>query len=397
MGRKKYYLTVLLLAGSLPVFTAGTAGESRKVDALVTPMRDPVRVTVGGPEADIPGYTSRAIQLAVDAVKARGGGTVRLFTTEFLVDADWGMLKVTVQDSGGFRVGGGIQLFDDLHHNGWDVTTARITSIRGNILYLDNATVNDYIASENGTISNSFSLIEGIGVENVRISDLTVDGSKSSNLYLNGCRGGGVYLHKARNCIIEGVTVRNFNGDSFSWQVTKNITIRRCEAAYGTGLGFHPGTGSDHSIVEHNTSHHNEKDGFFLCWRVQNSVFRNNTSYGNGRYGISIGHKDTDNLFENNHIYENAFHGVMFRDENEQNAGHRNTFRGNVIENNGTSGEDAYGFYISGVTHDIVIEDNTIRSTGQGRQVCAVFVGKDTDRITVRSNRISGHPETVRE
>ena len=35
-------------------------------------------VTVGGSEADIPGYTSDDIQAAMDRIKAQGGGTVKL-------------------------------------------------------------------------------------------------------------------------------------------------------------------------------------------------------------------------------------------------------------------------------------------------------------------------------
>ena len=35
-------------------------------------------ITVGGPDADIPGFTSDAIQIALDAIRTRGGGTVKL-------------------------------------------------------------------------------------------------------------------------------------------------------------------------------------------------------------------------------------------------------------------------------------------------------------------------------
>src|SRR5512140_2687356 len=35
-------------------------------------------IAVGGPEADLQGFTSQAIQIALDAVKSRGGGTVKL-------------------------------------------------------------------------------------------------------------------------------------------------------------------------------------------------------------------------------------------------------------------------------------------------------------------------------
>lgn len=386
-------------------------------------------ITVGGVNSDIPGFTSEAIQIALDAVKTRGGGTVMLnngiyeiigpirlsdntslmgsgektilrkcngFKTSFIIDADWGMQKAVVKDAGGFKTAMGIQLFDDEHNSGWDVTTAVITDIQDNTIYFDNRTVNDYIASLNGTVSNSFSLIEAVDAENVKISNLVIEGNKASNEYINGCRGGGVYIHKSKNCLVENVKVNEFNGDSFSWQITENITLRGCEASNGGGLGFHPGTGSDHSVVENCISHHNKGDGIFLCWRVQNSVFRNNKVYANGDNGFSIGHKDTDNIFENNHVYENANHGVYFRDENEQNSGHRNIFKNNIIENNGMSRESA-GFRIGGETHDINIINNIIRSTGKGNQTTAIFVGKKSSGVTSSGNTISGSKEIVYE
>lgn len=386
-------------------------------------------ITVGGPGADIPGYTSGAIQIALDALKLRGGGTVKLnpgtfditgpvrlsdnvslvgsgqgtilrkcdgFKTSFVIDADWGMLKAVVKDASGFKIGMGIQLYDDRHSSGWDVTTAVITDIEGNTIYFDNRTVNDYVASLNGMITNSFSIVEAVEAENVRIADFIVEGNKGKNYYINGCRGGGIYIHKSKNCLVENVKVNDFNGDTFSWQITENITLRGCEAANGNGLGFHPGTGSDRSVIENCTSHHNSGDGIFLCWRVQNGIFRNNRVYANGDNGFSIGHKDTDNLFENNHVYENGSHGVLFRNENEQNAGHRNIFTKNTIENNGINRE-ASGFHIGGETRDITIADNIIRSTGKGNQKTAIFVGKHSSKVTATGNTISGLKEIVYE
>jgi hypothetical protein len=408
--------------------TSGQAILSQNIGLVSIKYADQM-ITVGGQGADVPGFTSEAIQIALDAVKVRGGGTVMLnpgifkitgpvrmsdnssligsgnttilkkcdgFKTSFIIDADWGMLKAEVKDASGFSIGMGIELYDDEHDQGWDVTTAVITDIQGNTIYFDNRTVNDYISSLNGTVTNSFSIIEAVDAENVKIADLVIEGNKNSNDYINGCRGGGVYIHKSRNCIVENVKVNEFNGDTFSWQITENITIRGCEASNGNGLGFHPGTGSDHSIVENCISHHNKGDGIFLCWRVQNGIFRNNTSYANGDNGISIGHKDTDNLFENNHLYENGSHGVLFRNENEQNSGHRNTFTNNVIENNGISRESA-GFYIGGVTHDIKIVNNTIRSAGKGNQPIAIFIGKKSSKITATDNKISGSKDIVYE
>jgi len=384
-------------------------------------------ITVGGPAADVSGFTSEAIQIALDAIKTRGGGTVKLypgvyeikgpvrlsdnttligsgketilqkcdgFKTSFIIDADWGMLKAALKDVSGFKKGMGIQLYDDEHKQGWDVTTAIITGIEDNVIYFDNGTNYDYLASLNGTVTNGCSIVEAVGVENVKIAELVVEGRKNSNDYINGCRGGGIYIHKSKNCLVENVKVNEFNGDSFSWQITENITVKGCEASNGNGLGFHPGTGSDHSVVENCISHNNVQDGIFLCWRVQNGIFRNNTVYANGDNGISIGHKDTDNIFENNHVYENGLQGVLFRNENEQNSGHRNTFTGNLIENNGVKRESS-GFYIGGETHDINITNNIIRSTGKGNQSTAIFVGKKSSKITSVDNKISGSKEIV--
>jgi hypothetical protein len=420
---------VIVLSGLVVLLFASAIRTSSQGIGLVDVRYAEQVITVGGPEADIPGFTSDAIQIALDALKTRGGGTVILnpgvfeinapvrlsdnitlkgsgkstvlrkcdgFRTSYIIDADWGMLKAVVKDISGFKLGMGIQLYDDVNKNGWEVTTAVITDIKDNVIYFDNNTVNDYIAAENGIVSNGCSIISAVETENVKIADLVVEGNKSANDYINGCRGGGVYIHKSKNCLVENVTVNEFNGDSYSWQVTENITLRGCEASNGDGLGFHPGTGSDHSIVENCNSHHNKGDGLFLCWRVQNGIFRNNTLYANGDNGISIGHKDTDNLFENNHIYENAYNGILFRDENEQNSGHRNTFTSNIIENNGMK-EESCGFYIGGTTHDIVITSNIIRSTGKGKQGTAILVGKNSSNITAAENKISGSKEIVYE
>ena len=318
------------------------------------------------------------------------------FRTNFIIDADYGMLKVTVKDPLGFAVGMGIQLYDDHWADNWDVTTARITGIDGQVLYIDTYLVRDYQAGMNGFVSNSCAIVEGVEVENVRIADFMVDGNSSKNERINGCRAGGIYLHKFRNVLVENVCVQNFNGDAFSWQISENITVRNCEAAYGAYIGFHPGTGSDSSRIENCRSHHNGTDGIFLCWRVQNGVFQHNEVYANRQYGISIGHKDTDNIFENNHIYENLCHGVYFRNNNEENSGHRNAFRANTIENNGLQKSEAYGFYIGGHTHDILVKGNTIRSTGMGKQVGAVLIGPHASRIKEENNTISGHTSVVK-
>jgi parallel beta-helix repeat protein len=399
------------------------SNSSLQKRALVTPKTAKQVIIVGGFRADIAGYTGEAVQIAVDVLKGRGGivrlepGTyqvmapIRLtsgisligagketilrkvdgYSSPFVIDGDYGMLKLTVRDVTGFKPGMGVMTYDSSNNNGWAVTTAKITAIENNVLYIDNYLVRDYRSDRQGMVSNACSLVEAVEAEDIRIADFVVDGNKAKNEeQINGCRGGGVYLHKAGRCIVEGVEVKNFNGDGISWQITEDITVRNCEVHNCTGLGFHPGTGTDKTTIEGCNSHHNGADGIFLCWRVQNGVFRNNTVYNNNRYGISIGHKDTDNLFENNRVYENAQHGVFFRNENEQNGGNRNTFYNNVIENNGAK-QGGYGFYINGITRDIVIENNTIRDTGKAFQKGGVYIGKHASNIKVGKNQMAGH------
>jgi hypothetical protein len=192
----------LAQSGMILIFLCLTSILNSQNIGLVDVKHAEQLITVGGPGADVSGFTSEAIQIALDALKTRGGGTVKLnpgvfniigpvrlgnntsligsgketilhkcdgFRTSYIIDADWGMLKAAVKDVSGFKKGMGIQLFDDDHNQGWDVTTAVITDIRDNVIYFDNRTVYDYIAEYGGTISNACSIVEAVGVENVKL------------------------------------------------------------------------------------------------------------------------------------------------------------------------------------------------------------------------------------
>jgi len=109
-------------------------------EGLVRPRVAEGVITVGGVGADIPGYTSEAIQIALDALKSRSGGAVRLNSGTFMImapvrlasgislvgtgdatvlrkvdgcksalaeDCGYGKLRLKVEDASGFRVGMG--------------------------------------------------------------------------------------------------------------------------------------------------------------------------------------------------------------------------------------------------------------------------------------------------
>ncbi len=408
--------------------------ENLKMDTLqaslpvsvVEPLFPEKKITVGGPGADIHGFTSEAIQTAVDAIHnsskagivilspgnydiiapvklydnitllGSGANTVlkkcKGYSSPFAIDADYGELQITVTDASGFKPGMGIAVYDEGQRSGWDLTTARITAIKGNVLYIDNYLVRDYHADKKGTVSNNCSVISAVGAENVRIANLTVDGSKESNEMIDGCRAGGIYLHKVHKAVIENVTVRNFNCDGISWQITEYVTVRNCEVYGCANSGLHPGTGSPFTLIEGNNSHDNDGYGLYVCWRVRNGNVRNNSFHNNGLNGISTGHKDTDMLYADNHIFENGSDGIQLRGDLPQNAPHRSVFRNNVIENNGIK-EKGYGISVNCKAEGVILEDNIIRNTKTGKQVAAVLLTANSLPVEMINNKISGHPE----
>lgn len=384
-----------------------------------------MRVQVGLSKGDFVGNTNTVIQQAIEAAAAWGGGTVELgpgvytlydsvklrrnihllgsgpdtvlrkcdgVSSGFAVDADYGQSKVTVTDPSGFRAGMGVVVHDD-DGGGWHDTVATILLVQGNVLYLDRGFLSDYDGDKGGIVVNAFPPISGIDVDGVTVEGVCVDGNRANNLRINGCVAGGIYLHRARKCLVKDCLVRDWNGDGISFQVTQDITVEGCEITGITGLGFHPGTGSARPIIRNCKSHHNDEDGFFLCWRAQEGIFENNEFFDNGRFGISIGHKDTDNVFVGNVVRGNKAHGIYFRGEKPTNAGSRNVFRENTIEDN-----VGHGVHIEGHTTDLLFENNVIRETRSGAartQQIGIWAGPDTARVRAIKNRIEGHVEAA--
>jgi nitrous oxidase accessory protein NosD len=391
------------------------------VDALVTPQRPERIITVGGEKSDIAGFTNEAIQVAVDALPSEGG-TVKLgpgkfimkapvrlksnvkligsgpetilrridgYHSKFVVDADFGELKITVENASGFERGMSVQVTNDQYKECWDVSTGVITDIAGNILYIDTHLIRDYDSEKNGVVSNAGSCISVKEASNVYISGLTIDGNKAKNDLLDGCNGGGIAIIKSKFVTVENVHVKDCNGEGITWQITENVTVKNSEVSGCTNMGLHPGTGSPNSLIEGNNSHDN-KVGLFICWRVHHSIVKDNQFHNNSDCGISTGHKDTDVTFTGNHIFENGKNGVYFRDENASNSPHRNSFINNTIENNGSS-QVGYGFYFSGKATDILLQDNIIRDNKNGSQQAAIFIAKGTPPPKSINNKTSGH------
>jgi len=405
-------------------FTNLVTGQEKSftVDALVSPKVPVKTIKVGGPGADIEGFNNNSIQYAINSLDENGGiiilspgeyeinAPVKLKSntiligsgketilkkakgvqTEYIEDADYGELKLMVQNPDGFVPGMKIQVTDTVNSSCWDVSTACITEIIGNVIYIDDYLIRDYRSDMGGLISNACSIIDVIEAENVEVKNLFIDGNKKENFETDGCNGSGVYIFKSKKVTIDNVIVRDFNGEGISWQITENITVKNSEISGSGNMGLHPGTGSPLSLIENNDVHDNEVDGLFICWRVHHSKVIGNRFHNNGRFGICTGHKDSDVLFEKNHIYENGSDGINLRGERATNAPHRNIFKDNLIENNGKE-NGGFGISFSSPAEEVKVIGNTIRDTGSGTQKAGLFFHDNTLPVTIEDNKMSGH------
>jgi polygalacturonase len=385
-------------------------------------MKELPTISVGQSKEDIVGGDNRALQAAMDYIAGLGGGVVLVGPGEFLMrdslhlrshvtvrgtagktilkkadgavsnlamDGDYGEEQVTVVNSEGFRVGDGITVWDS-QSGGFHTTVGRITGRRGNTFSFDMPLNADCLVANQAKAATVFAVISGYNLEGARVEDLIIDGNKQQNVPLNGCRGGGIFLYRGFGTAIRRCTVKNFNGDGISFQQSNDVVVEGCTSENNTGLGMHPGSGSQRPVVRGCVARNNGEDGLFLCWRVRYGLFEKNLLENNGRYGISIGHKDTDNLLTDNEVRGNKEDGVFFREETEAMAGHRNRLERNVIENNGTGGAAA-GIRVRGETHGLVFRENVIRDTRSPearQQAVGIRIEEGVGPVTLESNQI---------
>lgn len=403
------------------------ADEQQLPQAMHAAMKQRPTITVGLKDADLVGSDNRVLQAAVDYIAGLGGGIVKIGPGDFVMhdslhlrsfvtvqgagdktilrkaksassplatDGDYGEEQLTLVDPAGFQPGYGITIWDN-QSGGFHTTVGRITGQNGCTFSFDTPLNADCLVANKATAATVFPVVSGYHIEAARLEDLVIDGNKQENASLNGCRGGGIFLYRGFGTVMKGCVVRNFNGDGISFQQSNDVIVEDCISEGNTGLGMHPGSGSQRPVVRNCIARNNGEDGLFLCWRVRHGLFERNILENNGRYGISIGHKDTDNLIEDNLVRDNHEDGVYFRNEPEAMAGHRNKLEGNVIENNGV-GESAAGIHVRGETRDLVFRNNVIRDTrpaGARKQTVGIRIEAGAGPVTLDGNQIQASTE----
>jgi parallel beta-helix repeat protein len=398
------------------------------VTATNRPMRQrpSLTLTVGPSEGDLRGNDDKILQAGIEYLNRLGGGTLHILpgtyhlrnavtlrphvtlqgsgestilrkadgaVTRLVRDSDWFEYGVQVADANGFTPGGGIMLRSKNGPGEWqfDVLRATITAVRGDVIFLDRLTRENFWLEKDATAATIFPLLTAEGVDDVEVKDLVLDGNRNKNEYINGNFAGAVFLQECNRWRFVNVTVQDYNGDGFSFQVCDDIAFRSCRAIDNAGLGFHPGSGSQRPAFGSCTARGNS-EGLFFCWSVSDGLVENCTLSDNKRYGISVGHRDTDNIIRRCTIERNGEIGILFRDEGgEFRGGHRNRIEDCTIRDNGLNGL-GIGIDIRGRTEDITIHGVELGNTPDGNQKTGIRIGEKAARILQEDPNLSNTP-----
>jgi hypothetical protein len=396
-------------------------------DAVEPNWDQRLTITVGPKKADLVGSDDKVIQAAVDYVTRLGGGTVHILpgtyklrnavylpsrvgiqgsgadsilfkepsvATKLVADSDWYDQEITLADASGFQVGDGICLRARNPHNGGTTVAKRTLVARsGNRFKLDRALRENFWVMGNPTAATLFPIFSGENIADVVLENLTLDGNKSNNENLDGNYAGCVWLQDCNRCTLRRVTARNYNGDGLSWQVCHDVAVEDCHSHDHTGLGLHPGSGSQRTIMRGNRLAGNDI-GIYFCWGVKFGLAEKNVIEGSRRYGVSIGHRDTDNIIRDNEIRQSGKVGVLFRPEGGKAfAPHRNRLESNHIFDTGS--ESGIGIDVQGETESITIARNMLRETRKPLNRIGIKIGPQTKAVTLVDNSIEGFAVAV--
>jgi Right handed beta helix region len=384
-------------------------------------------ITVGPAKADLVGTTEKVIQAAVDSVVRWGGGTVRILpgtyrfrnavylqnkvrilgsgldsvivkepsvTRRLAQDSDWYDQEITFADASGLQLGDGICLrAKSVSTGGPEVIKRTLVARSGNRFKLDRALRDNIWLMGDPKVATLFPLFSGENIADVTIENIALDGNKGNNDNLDGNYAGCIWMQDCNGITIRKVIARNFNGDGISWQICHDVLVEDCESHDHTGLGLHPGSGSQRSVIRRNRMTGNDQ-GLFFCWGVKWALAEDNYIEASRRFGISIGHCDTDNLVRNNQVHSSGEVGILFRKERVTAfQGNRNRVEKNHIV--GLTKERGIGIDIQGQTRSLLIEGNEIRETQAPQQRIGIRIGAEADQITLAQNHIQGFAQEV--
>jgi hypothetical protein len=392
-------------------------------DAVAEPdWEERLTITVGPKDAQIVGASEKALQAAVDAAARFGGGTVRILPgtyrlrnavylasnvrilgsgeesilvkepsvkSKLAADSDWFDQEITLADAKGFAIGDGICLRTKNPHNGGtDVAKRTLVARSGNRFKLDRALRQNFWEMGESTCATLFPIFSGENISDIAIENIALDGNKANNENLDGNYAGCIFLQDCNRITMRRVTARNYNGDGLSWQICHDVLVENCHSHDHTGLGLHPGSGSQRPTMRGNRIERNDI-GIFFCWGVKFGLAEKNRLEACRGSGVSIGHRDNNNLIRDNEIIGSGKVGVLFRPERGKAfAPHRNRVENNRIIDSGP--EDGVGIDVQGQTDAIVLARNEIRETRMPMKRVGIRLGAQSGAVKLVENRIDG-------
>lgn len=305
-----------------------------------------------------------AIQSAIDAAAAAGGGQVYMPTGTYIV-------------SGGVEPSDGCLMLKSnvyLYGDGMGATTVKVADG-------SDTKITGVIRSAYGEETHDFG-----------VSNLTIDGNRDNttgkidgwfNGYIPGQAG-----------------------------YDSNVTLDSVEIKDCSGYGFDPHEQTVNMVIKNSVSHGNGLDGFVADF-LSNSTFENNVAYDNDRHGFNVVTSTHDFTLTNNVAYNNGGNGIVIQRGSENIPSPSNiTITGGEVYGNGAegvlikmssevtvSGVDIHdntsaGIRIYGSNH-VELIDNTLNSNSLGNPVPEIIIQSYNDTLGVSGKYYNGSDNII--
>ncbi len=305
-----------------------------------------------------------AIQSAIDAAAAAGGGQVYMPTGTYIV-------------SGGEEPSDGCLMLKSnvyLYGDGMGATTVKVADG-------SDTKITGVIRSAYGEETHDFG-----------VSNLTIDGNRDSTTGK-----------------IDGWFNGYIPGEA---GYDSNVTLDSVEIKDCSGYGFDPHEQTVNMVIKNSVSHGNGLDGFVADF-LSNSTFENNIAYDNDRHGFNIVTSTHDFTLTNNVAYDNGGNGIVIQRGSEDIPSPSNiTITGGEVYGNGAegvlikmssevtvSGVDIHdnasaGIRIYGSNH-VEIIDNTLNNNSLGSPVPEIIIQSYNDTLGVSGKYFNGSDNTI--
>ncbi|MCD6284988.1 MAG: right-handed parallel beta-helix repeat-containing protein [Anaerolineae bacterium] len=299
---------------------------------------------------------------------------------------NYGMCDVPLMHTQGLVPGMTVAIRDD-QHGGFFETLARITWVENTWVGIDRGVHSDYTIAQNPVLVTAFPLIFGLGVSDVAVQGVTLDGNREAQpAGIGACRGAALYFIGSRSTTVTDVTEMGFAGEGLGFQMSRDVRIQDCSFANNTGNGYHPGAGSTGVVFENCVAEGNGAAGFFFCVRANHVSVRTCRFANNAGVGVSVGTRDSHNLLEACSIQGNGGAGILFRGTQRPVEPQSCWIRECRIEGNAHAGGLGQ-IVVLGDAHDLAFERNVISGLAD-RDLPGFYVAPSSQRLWLASNDI---------